>query len=285
MFLRMSDEKQTTGEPTVIISTPEGSGEKLKSRLTKKHVLIAVISLLITGLVVTGVLVGIRIFTDSNLEVLKYTMQANGVKQNVSTSENSVIYHVTDDNSDTWIVQNFDTGLQVSKILSDGKTACYVTALNKSGAIPPSSIPTTSPDVKPDSPSSSVIFKVLPDQIPDISYLGKKASTMCQNIPTYHAVPDCGRAMDNNNANSAQNSTAVSDHRSKRVPGLCSYNGGYLCACAACWRVCGIFSSFQYRCVWYGYWQCTLYMNYLYSAQYLGPPPYQCRFNGLYYNP
>jgi len=282
----MSDEKQTTGEPTVIISTPEGSGAKLKSRLTKKHVLIAIVSLLITGLVVTGVLVGIRIFTDSNLEVLKYTMQANGVKQNVSTSENSVIYHAEDDTSDTWIVQNFDTGLQVSKITSDGKTACYVTALNRTGVIPPSSIPTTAPDVKPDSPSTSVIYKVLPDNIPDISYLGTKASTMCANIPTYHAIPDCGRAMENNNANSAQNSTPVSDNRSKRTPGWCNYNVyGYPCACAACWRVCGVFTSSQYRCVWYGYWSCTLYMSYVSTAQYLGPPPSQCRYNGLYYNP
>ena len=45
--------------------------ERLKSRLSKKHVLIAVITLFITGLVVTAVLVGIRIYTDSNLEVQK----------------------------------------------------------------------------------------------------------------------------------------------------------------------------------------------------------------------
>jgi hypothetical protein len=39
--------------------------------LTKKHVLIAVNALFVTALVVTGVLVGMKIYTDSNLEVVK----------------------------------------------------------------------------------------------------------------------------------------------------------------------------------------------------------------------
>ena len=39
----------------------------------------------------------------------QYTLQANGVNQNVSTSENSVIFHVTRSNVDAWIVQDFDT--------------------------------------------------------------------------------------------------------------------------------------------------------------------------------
>ena len=38
---------------------------------------------------------------------------------------------------------------------------------------------------------NSVIYKVVDQAISDISYLGKKASTMCKNIPTYHAIPDC----------------------------------------------------------------------------------------------
>lgn len=42
-----------------------------KSRLTRKHIVIAAFSLFITALAVTCVLVVIRIYTDSNLQALK----------------------------------------------------------------------------------------------------------------------------------------------------------------------------------------------------------------------
>lgn len=283
MFLRMSDEKQSTSEPTVVFSTSEASGAKLKSRLTKKHVLIAIVSLLITGLVVTAVLVGIRIFTDSNLEVLKYTMKANGISQNVSTSENSVIFHVTRDNLDAWIVQNFDTGLQVTKVLADGKTTCYVTALNRSVAAEPSAIPSTAPADNADSQSNGAVYEVLPDPVPDLAFLGKKASTMCQNIPTYHAVPDCGKAA-KNDASSLQNTTSIADHRGKRTPqpGCARYNGQY-CSCGCCAVVCGQFTSWTiiYWRDSYG-WHCTFFVLRPYTIFSLYP---SCTFAGRYYLP
>jgi hypothetical protein len=46
-------------------------GTSKSSRLTKKHVLIAAVSLLSVGLIVTCVLVAIRIFTDSQIEIVK----------------------------------------------------------------------------------------------------------------------------------------------------------------------------------------------------------------------
>jgi hypothetical protein len=42
-------------------------------------------------------------------------------------------------------------------------------------------------------PSASMLYKIIPNEIVDLSFLGKKSSALCQNIPTYHAVPDCGR--------------------------------------------------------------------------------------------
>lgn len=277
----MSDEKQSTTDPTVVIATSQISDGKLKSRLTKKHALIAVISLLITGLVVTAVLVSIRMVADNNLEVLKYTLQANGVKQNVSVSENSVSYHVVSNTVEAWIVQNFDSGLQVSKVLIDGKTVCYVTALNRSLAMEPSSIPTTAPDVNDQSPKGSVVFKVVPEPIPDIAFLGSKASAMCQNIPTYHAVPDCGRPAENIGS-SVQNSTSV-DHRAKRTPAFCATYNGYRCACGCCGLLCGNFASTTCIVRWTGsQWTCTFYMSYVYAFGSLGPT---CRFNGVLYYP
>lgn len=50
---------------------------KNSSRLKKKHVLIALVSLLIVGLVVTCVLVAIRIFTDSQTEIVKVSLLAS----------------------------------------------------------------------------------------------------------------------------------------------------------------------------------------------------------------
>lgn len=55
----------------VIIFRQPSAAEKLKSRLTKKHVLVAVVVLAITVLVVTCVLVTNRIYTDSNLDIIK----------------------------------------------------------------------------------------------------------------------------------------------------------------------------------------------------------------------
>jgi hypothetical protein len=40
---------------------------------------------------------------------VQYSMASKDFKQNVSTSENSVIYHVSRDSVEAWIVQNFDT--------------------------------------------------------------------------------------------------------------------------------------------------------------------------------
>jgi hypothetical protein len=49
----------------------DSSGMSTKSRLNKKSIVIAVVSVLITGLVVTAVLVSVRMFTDNDMEMLK----------------------------------------------------------------------------------------------------------------------------------------------------------------------------------------------------------------------
>jgi hypothetical protein len=52
-----------------------------KGRLTKKHVLIAVVSLVIAVLVVTAVLVAIRIYTDHNMDIVKVLLKCYYVLQ------------------------------------------------------------------------------------------------------------------------------------------------------------------------------------------------------------
>jgi hypothetical protein len=288
MLVRMSDEKQSTSEPTVVFTTSQMAGDmakSIKSRITKKHVLIAVISLLITGLAVTAVLVSIRMIADNNLEMLKYSIQAKGVSQNVSVDKNTVSYHVKKNEVEAWIVDDFDKGLQVSKVLVDGKTICYVSALNRSMAQDASSIPSTAPADASSAPSNSVIYQVMPEPISDLSFLGQKASDMCQNIPTHHVVPDCGKTQDNKDIG-LQNSTAV-DHRSKRTPAFCATCNRYncLCACGCCSMVCAWFSTSTYILRYAnGVWYCTYYYvpGYLYAVYTLRPT---CAYSGRYYNP
>ena len=53
-----------------------GEGDVKKSRVTRKHVLIAAVSLVIMALVVVGVVESVRIFSTHNVEVLKVFSQS-----------------------------------------------------------------------------------------------------------------------------------------------------------------------------------------------------------------
>lgn len=293
MLFNMSDDKKTTVEPTVIIASQPTSDENgaKKSRLTKKHVAVAVVALLVTGLVVTGALVGMKIYTDSNLEVIKYTLQANGMTQNVSVDNNVVSYHVKKDDMEAWVVQDFDKNIQVTKRLADGRANCFVTALNRSLAPDASSIPDTTPDTSGSS-TTTVAYAILPDQITDLSFLGKKASALCQNIPTYHAVPDCGKP----DANDVKiDNTTSLDHRSKRTPSFCPApapcNYPYCqCICGCCSIWCADYSQGGTVCTWSGRrnpdgsitWVCTFYYRRLYALYIMSRP---CIYYGRQYIP
>ena len=47
------------------------SGDSKKSRITRKHVIIAVTCAVITAMVITGVIVGVKFFLDSTTEIVK----------------------------------------------------------------------------------------------------------------------------------------------------------------------------------------------------------------------
>jgi hypothetical protein len=283
MLFNMSDEKTST-EPTVVIATGQQPDVK-KGRLTKKHVMIAVIALLIVGLVVTGVLVGIRIYMDSSFEQLKYSLEYKGMSQNVTSDNNVVTYHILKDGVEAWVLQDFDKEIQVTKVLVDNTVACYVTVLNRSQASDASSLPTTTPDVDDDASSDSVLYTVIPQEISDISYLGSKASAMCKNIPTYHAVPDCGTA--NNDDVRVSNTTDVGRH--KRTPRICATCNRYACTCVCgcCGMICGRLASYRYIVRYYCTstsctFICTFYFYQVYARYTLLPT---CSYYGYSYYP
>ena len=47
------------------------AGDGKKSRVTRKHVIIAVTCALVAGMVIAGVLVGVKFFLDSTTEIIK----------------------------------------------------------------------------------------------------------------------------------------------------------------------------------------------------------------------
>jgi hypothetical protein len=205
MKVKMSDEKSV--EPTVIIATqqsPTTAAEPVKSgRLTRRHILWAVVSLIITGLVVTAVLVGIHLVTKGNEETLKMSLTLRGagdtdVKQNVSLDNNAniVVYHVTQDGQDVTINSDFDKDIQVMKILDGATVVCFVTPLNRSNALDKSSLnlPHSTDSASVDTNSTAFIrleYDVAPSAISDPSFLGTRANALCHNIPIYWLQPRC----------------------------------------------------------------------------------------------
>lgn len=271
-----SDDKEQQQQPSFVIAAPEAKVEPgLKSRLTRKHVLIAIVSLIVTALVVVGVVLSVHIYTDSSVEVLKYQLKMkdkdnHDVEQDVSTDANAVQYHVVKEGVEAWILQDFDKDIELSKVITDNGVSCYLAALNRSNAEEPSTIPSTAPTPGDDTPSTQLIYTVSETPVKDISFLGKRANKLCSNIPTYWMVPSCGDAVETLPSNTTEDEADDDDGRSKRAT-VCGSYRRYPCVCGCCWRVCGVFASSRYT--WYysrGRYYCTYRMYYLRRAFYLG---------------
>lgn len=282
-----SDEKQntTTEQPTTPYVFVQPTMEKLKAAgLSRKHVLIAGTCLAVTVLVVTCVLVAIRVYTDSNMEMLKYEMTMkdrdnNSVSQDVSADvdANIVKYHIVKDGIETWIIQDFDKDIQVSKVVTDSSVGCYVNHLNRSLASDPGAIPSATPKTDSNTPSVQLVYKVSENPISDISFLGRRPAKMCENIPTYWMEPSCEGGASPDDANNGTSAGGGAERR-KRAS-FCTYCGGYHCSCGCCGLVCGRFATYSYY--WYfsnGYYVCVYQMYYV-SCN-INLRPYGCRYGG-----
>jgi ABC-type maltose transport system permease subunit len=288
--VKMADEK---AQPTFVITAPQENQPKKSSRLTRKHILIAVVSLVITALVLVAVLVGIRIYSDHELESLKlqYSMTMKdkdnqNVNQNVSAdaTANIVQYDVQKDGVKATILQDFDKGIQISRVESDSGVACYLTALNRSNAQEPTKLPTTAPTPGDNTQTRQLVYKVDNKPINDLSFLGKRASTLCANVPTHWMVPSC----DGDETGLKNSTSADATHSVQKRATVCATCGGYYCVCGCCNAICGSFASSSYT--WYysnGVYYCTYYMYYVSCRVYLKAYPYSgCNLNGRnYYYP
>jgi hypothetical protein len=125
------------------------------------------------------------------------------------------------------------------------------------------------------------VYKVDNKPIKDLSFLGKRASTLCANVPTHWMVPSC----DGDETGLTNSTSADATHSVQKRATVCATCGGYYCVCGCCNAVCGRFASSSYT--WYysnGVYYCTYYMYYVSCRVYLGP--YNCYLNGRrYYYP
>lgn len=200
----MSSDKKADDTPPVqfvdLATTSTDTAAKKLSRLTKKHVLIAVVTLLAIGLVMTCVLVAVRMITDSNKEIVKYQVTyQDSDKSNVTETaaigdgDNTVIYHFKKSDALITIINDFNRNIQVSKVVTSGGAMCYVAPLNRSMVYEPNTVDTvdTYPGTNATFSETAEHTKVSPDPISDISFLGNRVVDTCNNIPTHWEQPSC----------------------------------------------------------------------------------------------
>lgn len=180
---------------SVDVSAPADE-KKSSGRVTKKHILISVVALLITGLVVVCVLVAVHLVTNNEKEIAKLSFKIDNnenVTQTVSADSDGkvVTYRLTQNGVDTVVMVNYGTNIKVSKVTTQsGTVACYVTPLNLTLYGKPDEDAYSNINLGA-SGNITVEYETLPDAISDISFLGTQAYDLCYNIPTYWTVPKC----------------------------------------------------------------------------------------------
>lgn len=254
MRLNVSDGKYE-GEavviPTAVVSGPTDSSKLL----TKKRIISAVVAILVSAIVVTGIVVGIWIFTEQQRLMLQYTQNlvnndGSKASQDVSTNkdENVVQYHVVKDNTEWWIVEDFNKNIKVAKVQDgSGVVKCLVSGLDEAQAQQPSDITAKSPQDQSadDAVSSAEMMTIAQDQVKDSSFLGKTASNLCANTPVYWTYKACFNT-----------TTHSPESRDKRATLLCT-------PCGCGYKVCLYYGSVYYYYYFDGYtWHCSWNVNY-----------------------
>lgn len=254
-----SKEQMVDLPQTVVVSETDQ-----RKFLTKKRIISAVVAVLIAAFVVTGILVGIWIFTEQSKMILQYKQNLisndnSKANQEVSTdvAENIVQYHVVKEDNEWWIVEDFNKGIKMSKVKgSNGVYKCLASSLDEAIATKPSDVKApSSPDQKAeDSVSASEMFTIAEDPVKDTSFLGKTAKKLCDGTPVHWTYRTC------------VNSTDVST-RDKRALASCT-------PCGCGYRVCLSCGTVYYYYTWSrGVWRCS--WNIYYCARY-GYSVYRC---------
>lgn len=255
---KMSEDKKTDDTPTVVFAETPAEAPRRK---TKKFVIIAVSGILAAAIILTAILVGMYIFTKAQMDIVQYTMQlGDRSKQDVTSdpNENVVQFHVSSPGHDAWIVNDFNKDIQLVKVVSEGRTNCYVSPLNRTNAMDPSKI--TGPGTTTDATDSvSVVYRVSDTPVTDTSFLGKTATATCKGISIYWLYPTCAK----DDLNKFTNGTTGDHPKQKRQttinnpPYYCSkplvfqspYNRQYYyvnCVTGCCKTICACNINYYY---------------------------------------
>jgi len=232
-------EKVTVVETTTYVVTSASSEPFKKKGIHKKHALIVVGLVVLAGLIITGILVGMYIFAEAQKEIVKFSMEFKSssdnknIKQEVESdpNDNVVMFHVTKDGQNTYIVNDYNRDMQVIKVITDSGTNCYVSALNRSAAADPSQISAADANVKSTGNSESVpsIYTVSRSPVSDRSFLPKKAQDMCNGVSVYWAFRSCN---DQQEDSASTNSTSPAGRQRRATVCITGCN---LRVCSSCW--------------------------------------------------
>jgi hypothetical protein len=185
------------GPSYIVTASAEGDQPSKKSGVTKRHVLYAVSAVLVIAIILVAILVGVYMFTQSQKEILKFSLQYKGrnhedINEEVESdpNDNVVQYHVTKEGQDSYIVNDFNRGIQVLKITEDGESDCFATALNRSAVEDPAVITRTG---NATIGNSTYYYTSLDDAVVDRSFLTKKARDICKDVPLTWIVKRCDK--------------------------------------------------------------------------------------------
>lgn len=255
----MSETKNdsTASEPTYIITSPVASESAKKGGVQKKYVIFGVVTVLIFGLIIAAVLIGMHMFTEAQKEIVRFSFEFKGsknndVKQDVEAdpNDNVVMYHVTQEGQDAYIVNDFNRLIQVVKLTVNDMTQCFVTPLNISEAMKPSEI-VDAKSMTGTQKRTTLPYQIATDPVVDRSFLPKKAADMCSGISLYWVHKKCLDSKNEIPTNSTQSDSGLSK-RAIYYMGTKYGMGGLGGCCWAYWacyvRMTEYFDGYYYTC-------------------------------------
>jgi hypothetical protein len=266
-------ESVVTETPSYVVTPRFVEETKPRIGMQRKHVFIMIGSVILAGLIITGILVGMHIFAEAQKEIVKFSLDfkssndGKDVKQDVESdpNDNVVMYHITKDGKNIDIVNDFNREIQVVKMESDYGTNCYVSALNRSAAMDPSQITGPDSDATSDRKNGgATVFSISSSPISDRSFLSKKALDMCKSVSVYWAYRSCNKE---NVDESNMNNTSTDNDRQRRAIYNAGYYRGLPCLNGCCYTMCScsvriveVRVGTQLTCYYYNYCSSGYYL-------------------------
>ncbi|CAH1789568.1 unnamed protein product [Owenia fusiformis] len=196
----LSEKKETPGVFVTQMS-PEATETTSKGGLTKKHVLIAITTVLVTLLIVGGIVAVTHEMKERDVEFIKSFKfrDTNGKDNeetvNVNVKESTTEMKVTTEGEDDFsLLNDFKRGISVFKMTIDGEPRCAVTPMNKTATLSPETLEAylethPHPEMVDERSVSHVKYEMAEENIEDTDFLGFRINTMCEGHAIYWLYP------------------------------------------------------------------------------------------------